>query len=72
MRVKYLSVSDGRRLHIDAFPNFSSTGSIKGMKEKYYGENALLVKCGSYIYCVDQQTKPSQYGREIYYNRAHF
>ncbi len=71
MRVRYLPVTEGRRLHIDAFPNFSASGSVKGMKEKYYGKDALLVRCGSYIYCVWQKAKPSQYGMEIYYNRAH-
>ena len=64
MRVRYLPVAEGRRLHIDLFPNFSASGSVKGMKEK-------LVRCGSYIYCVWQKAKPSQYGMEIYYNRAH-
>ena len=49
MRVKYLPVAEGRRLHIEAFPNFSASGSIKGMKDKFYGKNALLVKCGSSI-----------------------
>lgn len=71
MRVRYLPVAEGIRLHIDAFPNFSASGSVKGMKEKYYGKDALLVRCGSYIYCVWQKAKPSQYGMEIYYNRAH-
>jgi hypothetical protein len=46
------------------FPSFSATGSIKGMKRMYYGEDALLVRCGSYIYNVT--SKP-----EIYYNLAH-
>jgi len=51
-RVKYLSVKEGKRLGIDVFPSFHRTGSIKGMKEKYYGKDALLVKCGSWIYNV--------------------
>ena len=34
------------------YSNFSSSGSIKGMKQKYYGKDALLVKCGNYIYNV--------------------
>ena len=62
MRVKYLPVAEGRRLHIEAFPNFSASGSIKGMKDKFYGKNALLVKCGSYIYNVGN----SEHGRTIY------
>ena len=52
-RVKYIGVSDGKRLHIETYPNFHKSGSIKGMKEKYYGKDALLVRCGSYIYKVD-------------------
>ena len=52
MRVKYLSVSDGQKFSIERFPNFSRTGSIAGMKKKYYGKDALLVRCGSYIYNV--------------------
>ena len=63
-RVKYLSVSEGKLLGIDKFPNFSATGSIKGMKEKYYGKDALLVRCGSWIYNVTSQP-------DIYYSRAH-
>jgi len=54
-RVKYLSAKveniSGR------FPNFSSTGSIRGMKKLYYGKNALLVRQGSYIYNVTKKPK---------------
>lgn len=64
MKVKYLKVETGKRLDISDFPNFSATGSITGMKEKYYGKDALLVKCGSYIYNVS--SKPI-----IYHNVAH-
>ena len=64
MRVKYLPVSEGRAIGIDKFPNFHKGGSIKGMKEKYYGKNALLVKCGSYIYNVSSCP-------DIYYSRAY-
>lgn len=70
MRVKYLPVADGERLNISAFPNFLANGSVRGMKALYYGNDALLVRCGSYIYCVWQRLKPSEYGRDIYYNRA--
>lgn len=52
MRVRYLAVSRGHAMHIDNYPNFHASGSIKGMKKLYYGENALLVRCGSYIYNV--------------------
>ena len=62
-RVKQLKAEQGRRIGIDRFPNFSSTGSVRGMKEKFYGKDALLVRCGSYIYNVTE--KP-----EIYYGEA--
>jgi hypothetical protein len=52
MRVKKLSVEKGKAVNIDQFPNFHKSGSIKGMKKLYYGANAMLVKCGSYIYNV--------------------
>lgn len=59
MRVRYLSISRGKAMHIEMFPSFHASGSIKGMKNMFYGENALLVKCGSYIYNVTK--KPSIY-----------
>ncbi|MBT2621244.1 hypothetical protein [Chryseobacterium sp. ISL-6] len=43
------------------FPNFHKSGSITGMKKLYYGKDALLVRCGDYIYNVTSEP-------EIYYN----
>lgn len=64
MKVKTLYVKDGERLHIDDYPSFHKSGSVKGMKEKYYGKDALLVRCGSYIYNVTRNPG-------IYYANAH-
>lgn len=64
VRVKSLSKEDGAKLNIDLFPNFSRTGSIKGMKEKFYGKGALLVKCGNYIYNVTSSP-------DIYFDKAY-
>lgn len=36
-RIKYLSVIKGQKVYIEQYPNFHKSGSIKGMKEKYYG-----------------------------------
>lgn len=51
-RVRYLYKSDGKKVNIESFPSFSATGNITGMKRLHYGESALLVRCGSYIYNV--------------------
>ncbi|WP_150980664.1 hypothetical protein [Heminiphilus faecis] len=62
MRVKSMTVAEGKRVNISRFPNFHRSGSIKGMKQMYYGKSALLVKCGSYIYNVSSEP--------IIYNQA--
>ena len=52
MRTKTLKVKDGLRLGINDYPNFHRTGSVRGMKKLFYGKDALLVRCGNYIYNV--------------------
>lgn len=76
MKVKYLSVKDGKIYNMEQFPNFEASGSIKGMKEKYYGKNSLLVRCSKYIYYVGNldQNKNSEYmtlGESIYFVYSH-
>lgn len=51
-RVKSMSIKQGEKINIDQYPNFSKSGSVAGMKKQYYGKEALLVKCGNYIYKV--------------------
>lgn len=63
MRVKTVYVKDKQQLKLSDFPNFSVTGSITGMK-KIYGKDALLVRCGSWIYNVTSRP-------DIYYSEAH-
>lgn len=58
MRTKRMTTEQGRRCGIDRFPNFHRTGSIRGMKKLYYGNDALLVS-GQYIYNVTSE--PSIY-----------
>lgn len=53
-RVKSLTVKEGKNLGISRYPNFHKSGSITGMRKLYYGQNALLVRCGSYIYNVTE------------------
>lgn len=61
MRTRYMSRAEAVRCHLDHFPNFHASDSIRGMKEKYYGKDALLVRSGSYIYKVPAEI----------YNKAH-
>lgn len=58
-RVKTLLVKEGERNNIGNYPNFHKSGSVRGMKKLYYGKDALLVRCGSYIYNVT--SNPSIY-----------
>ena len=60
MRTKTLYRCDAQKIDISRFPNFHITGSITGMKKLYYGKNALLVRCGSWIYNVSSEP-------EVYY-----
>lgn len=58
-RVKYLPVRYHEKFNMSQYPNFHASGSIKGMKEKYYGNDKYycLVKCGSYIYKLPPNSK---------------
>ena len=55
MRVKRMTIAEGKRVDIDRFPNFHRTGSVRGMKKLYYGAECLLVRCGNYIYNVTSE-----------------
>lgn len=60
-RVRYIKVAEGNRIGLigSNLPSFHHTGSVRGMKKRFYGRYALLVRCGSYIYNVT--SKPSIY-----------
>lgn len=54
--MKTLTVNKKDLRHdLSVFPNFSASGSIKGMKKLYYGADALLIKSGAYIYKVTSE-----------------
>ncbi|MDE7420341.1 MAG: hypothetical protein K2N35_09030 [Muribaculaceae bacterium] len=55
MRVKKMTIEEGKRIGISRFPNFHRTGSVQGMKKRYYGADCLLVRCGNYIYNVTSE-----------------
>lgn len=43
-------------IDLSVFPSAGPNPSIGGMKEKYWGKDALCVKCGRYVYKVDEAT----------------
>ena len=51
-RVRYMNKTLKQRYNLSEYPNFHISGSIAGMKEKYYGKDALLVRSGQWIYHV--------------------
>lgn len=63
MRVKRMTTDEGKRVNISRFPNFSASGSVRGMKKLYYGRDALLVRVGKFIYNVTSEP--------AIYNQAH-
>ena len=56
-----MTIEEGKQVNISRFPNFHKYGNITGMKRLYYGIDALLVRCGSFIYNVTSEPN-------IYYN----
>lgn len=57
MRVRRMTIEQGRRVGIERFPNFHRTGSVRGMKRLYYGKDCLLIRCGSYVYNVSSEPR---------------
>lgn len=51
-RVRYLNKRLGEIVKISQYPNFHYSGSISGMKRMFYGKDAMLVRCGQWIYNV--------------------
>lgn len=59
--MRTMTIEEGKQVNISRFPNFHKSGNITGMKRLYYGIDALLVRCGSFIYNVTSEPN-------IYYN----
>lgn len=60
-RVKYMTKDQAARCNLDIYPSFGPNGNVAGMKKKYYGKDALLVRYGAYVYHVPAEI----------YNQAH-
>lgn len=56
MKTKYTSVKNYNRLHLYNFPSAGPYPNIAGMRSKYWGRNAYILKCGVYAYKVDHET----------------
>ena len=48
-----------RDIILSGYPSAGPNPSVKGMKELYWGKNALVIKSGAYIYKVPDDV----YGR---------
>ena len=64
MKTKTMDIDSPYTKRLNDLPNFSKTGSIKGMKKQYYGKEALLIRCGDWIY--NATSKP-----ELYHQHSH-
>lgn len=54
-RVKYMCKAEKERFNLSDYPNFGPNGSVAGMKKLVYGEKALLVRSGAFVYHVPQE-----------------
>ena len=63
-KVKYIKTQRAKEIGLRNFPNCHITASIKGMRDKYWGKDALIIKSGSYYYNVSSSP-------DIYHNEAH-
>ena len=53
LRTKTLRVGEVDPERLSSCPNIHRSGSVKGMKDQYWGKEAKCVRCGNYIYNVD-------------------
>lgn len=56
MKTIYVKKEYHDKLNLSQFGNAGPHPCISGMKEKYWGKDALCVKCGAYVYKVDEET----------------
>lgn len=54
-RVKYMDAKTAQRIGLSRFPSFGPYGNVTGMRKKFYGTNALLVRSGAYVYNVTSE-----------------
>ena len=54
MRTLYVRKKD-YDTNLSKCPSAGPYPSITGMKKKYWGKNALCIKCGRYVYLVTEE-----------------
>lgn len=55
-KYKYVPVSEAKKLNLSRFPNAGPRPNITGMRNKYWGQGAYIIKSGNYAYHVDKET----------------
>ena len=51
--LRYLSIADGKRLHIDSYVGWGPNPNVTGIRKILHLEDEMLVRCGQYVYKVD-------------------
>lgn len=54
-RTKTMTISEGKKHNLSQYPNAGPYCNITGMKNKYWGIDALCIKCGVYVYKVPRE-----------------
>lgn len=54
MKTLYIRKKDYNKI-LDKCPSAGPYPNIAGMKKEYWGEDALCIKCGSYVYLVTEE-----------------
>jgi hypothetical protein len=53
--VKYVKKNDVEETALEIFPSAGPNASVIGMKNKFWGKNAYVIKVGVYIYKVTEE-----------------
>lgn len=51
-KYKYVPATPHNQRILEQYPNAGPRPNIKGMRKLYWGDDALLIRCGAYVYKV--------------------
>lgn len=54
MKYKYISTKSPFAGRLENFPNAGPNPNIQGMRNLYWGKDALVIKCGAYAYNISR------------------